>query len=146
MADKFDLLNAIAREARQINAEFHRMAREAYQFARAEYADPRYEAFRDSDAGKAWKQRKLVECNHRCPICTRLINDRNSNIDHKHPRRYYPWLAWDIDNLWVICRTCNEDKADLLWDVYLVRIKARFGQAAIDRIAKYAPPATVDRE
>jgi hypothetical protein len=146
MTDKLDILNAIAREARQINSEFHKIAKEAYQFTRSQYADPKYEAFRDSEAGTAWRQQKLTECNYRCPICTKSINAHNSNIDHKHPRRYYPWLAWDVNNLWVICRTCNESKADMHWSVYFTTIKARFGQAAVDRVLKYAPLATVDDE
>lgn len=144
MADNLDSLNAIAREARQINSEFHRIAKEAYLFTRSQYADPKYEAFRDSDEGRAWKQQRLAECNHRCPICTKSINDYNANIDHKHPRRYYPWLAWDVSNLWVICRTCNERKGDMHWNAYLAAIKTRFGQTAVDRILKYAPPATID--
>lgn len=146
MADKLDILNAIAREARQINSEFHRIAKDAYQFARSEYADPKYKAFRDSAEGKAWKQQKLLECRHRCPICNKSINDFNSNIDHKHPRRYYPWLAWDIDNLWVICKTCNESKGAMQWDVYLEMVERCYGQAAIARIMKYAPPSAGNNE
>lgn len=144
MTDKFDKLNAIAHEAQRINSEFHRTAREAYQFAREEYADPKYEAFRDSEEGKAWKQRKLAECNSRCAICNKIINNFNSNIDHKHPRRYYPWLAWDISNLWVICVNCNTSKGDMQWDAYLAVIKTRFGQSTVDRVLKHAPPAKVD--
>lgn len=146
MADKLDQITAIAREAGRANSEFHRIAREAYQFARSQYADLKYEAFRDSEEGRVWKQQRLTECNHRCPVCIRLINDRNSNIDHKHPRRYYPWLAWDVSNLWVICKTCNKNKGHMLWSDYLAATRTRFGQAAVDRILKYAPSATVDEE
>lgn len=135
MLDKID---TIAQEAKRVNDEFHKSARDAYQFAREQYADPKYEAFRDSVAGKAWKKQKLTECNNRCPECNKLINDRNSNIDHKHPRRYYPWLAWDVNNLWVICKDCNLNKSDKQWDEYLNSVKIYRGQAAVNRILKYA--------
>lgn len=139
MLDKID---AISLSAKRVNDEFHRSAREAYQFARKQYADPKYETFRDSDEGKAWKEQKLVECKYRCPECNKLINDNNSNIDHKHSRRYYPWLAWDVSNLWVICRDCNKNKSDMGWDEYLYAVKVYRGQAAVNRILKHAFSAT----
>ena len=139
MLDKID---AIAFEAKQINNEFHKLAREAYQFARKQHAEPKYEAFRDSDEGRTWKKQKLAECNYRCPECNKLINGNNSNIDHKYPRRHYPWLAWDVRNLWVICRDCNRNKSDMRWDEYIHAVKVYRGQAAVNRIFKHAPSAT----
>jgi 5-methylcytosine-specific restriction endonuclease McrA len=139
MLDKID---ALALEAQRINDKFHRLARTTYQFTRKQYADPKYEAFRDSDEGRAWKKQKLAECNNRCPECHKLISDNNSNIDHKHPRRYHPWLAWDVNNLWVMCRDCNLNKSDMEWDEYLYAVKIYRGQAAVNRILKYAPSAS----
>ena len=140
MLDKID---AIAIEIQQINNEFHSIAKDAYQFARKHHADPKYEAFRNSDEGRAWKKQKLAECNSRCPECNKIINDNNSNIDHKHPRRHYPWLAWDVNNLWILCRDCNQNKSDRKWDEYLHAVKVYRGSAAANRILKYASFATV---
>ena len=140
----FEEIEAIAREAQRINTEFHKNAKKAYQLARSQHADPKYEAFRNSDEGRNWKKQKLITCNHRCPECNKLINENNSNIDHKHPRRHYPWLAWDINNFWILCRDCNTNKTDKEWDEYLNAVKVYRGQAAVDRILKYAPTATLN--
>lgn len=139
-----DPLEALIREAQRINREFHRVARETYKYTRQHHADPKYEAFRDSEEGKAWKKKKLIELNYRCPECNKLLNDNNSSIDHKHPRRYYPWLAWDLSNLWVMCRSCNKDKSDKLWNDYLESVRAHRGTVAAARVLKYAPPAQPD--
>lgn len=136
-----DDLEVILRRIRRVNQQFHQTARTAYEFTRKEYADPKYEAFRDSEAGRQWKAQKLAECQYRCPECNKSINDYNSNIDHKHPRRYYPWLAWNLDNLWVICKDCNTNKSDQPWDDYLQAVRQNRGQAAVNRILRYAPPA-----
>lgn len=136
-------IDAIALEAKRINDDFHQNARVAYQFARKQYVDPKYEAFRDSDKGRTWKKQKLVDCNNRCPECNKLITNSNSSIDHKHPRRHYPWLAWDVSNLWVMCRDCNNNKSDMKWREYLIKVKVNRGQTAVDRILKHAPSATI---
>lgn len=143
MSAALDEIEAIAREATRINHNFHQIAREAYQFARKNHADPKYNAFRDSDLGRSWKQRKLAECDRYCPECRKPINENNSDIDHKHPRRHYPWLAWDVDNLWVLCKECNQNKGDKQWEEYLNAVKLYRGQAAVNRILKHAPPATL---
>lgn len=142
----FDDIDAIAREAKRINDQFHRVARKAYQFARSEYADPKYEAFRDSEAGRAWKQQKLAECHYRCPECDRTMSVYTASIDHKHPRRHYPWLAWEISNLWILCKACNKAKADMEWNDYLAKVKAQRGQTSVNHILKYAPPCEVNTE
>lgn len=137
-----DELEPLFYRIQHINRKFHHTAREAYEFARQHHADPKYEAFRDSEAGRKWKAQKLAECNYRCPECNKLLNDFNSSIDHKHPRRHYPWLAWDISNLWVLCKVCNRNKSDRQWDDYLEIVKRDRGHIAFKRILKYAPPAT----
>jgi hypothetical protein len=145
MMDKMDKINAIASEAQRINHRFHKTAKTAYEFARKNYADPKYEVFRTSDKGRAWKKHQLAQYNHRCPECYKPINGSNANIDHKHPRRYYPWMAWDINNLWILCIECNEAKSDMEWGSYLATVRKKRGQAVVDRILKYAPPASPDR-
>ncbi|WNZ24615.1 HNH endonuclease [Leptolyngbya sp. NK1-12] len=54
-----------------------------------------------------------------CPICgERFSNQGGRTIDHKLPRAQYPWLSLDFRNLWVICRPCNQEKADMHWYEY----------------------------
>lgn len=39
-------------------------------------------------------------------------NRSNSNVDHIKCRKYYPYLALDIDNLQVLCGSCNKIKCN----------------------------------
>lgn len=142
--NQFEELDAIARKAYQTNQTFQKISKEAYQLARASHADPKYEAFRDSPEGLAWKQEQIKQYGHRCPECSKVINGRNANIDHKYPRRLYPWLAWEVENLWVMCRDCNKAKGHLEWDEYLAKVKQQRGDAALRRVIKFAPELAIE--
>ena len=48
-----------------------------------------------------------------CPLCEQLFSQHGGkSIDHKLPRSQYPWLSMEFNNLWVICRDCNIEKAE----------------------------------
>ncbi|MGB7441149.1 MAG: hypothetical protein WA919_08790 [Coleofasciculaceae cyanobacterium] len=34
------------------------------------------------------------------------------------PCSQYPWLSLDFNNLWVICRSCHREKAEMHWYEY----------------------------
>ncbi|UKO96665.1 HNH endonuclease [Nostoc sp. UHCC 0870] len=54
-----------------------------------------------------------------CPICEQHYSVKGGkSIDHKLPRSQYPWLSMDFQNLWVICRSCNQEKSDMNWYEY----------------------------
>ncbi len=54
-----------------------------------------------------------------CPICSEHYSDRGGKtIDHKLPRSQYPWLSLEWQNLWVICRECNQQKGEKHWYEY----------------------------
>ncbi len=139
----FEDLEAIARKIHAANQSFQQTAKDAYLYTRQHHADPKYEAFRTSDEGRVWKAQKLKEYGHRCPECNGLMNDNNATIDHKYPRRYYPWLAWEVDNFWLLCRRCNRAKSDKEWSVYLAEVQERRGAVVVQRILSYAPALTV---
>ena len=65
---------------------------------------------------KAWV---LDNSDQHCPICEhRFSRDNGRTIDHKLPRSQYPWLSMTFENLWVICRDCNVEKAEMHWYQY----------------------------
>jgi 5-methylcytosine-specific restriction endonuclease McrA len=99
----------------------------------------RYLEFRDSSEGKQWKQQFLVQCGYQCLECGQSLISSVSQIDHKHPRSRYHYLAWDPDNLWVICKSCNTDKGNMEWDDYVRGVKERRGYVAWQRVLKYSP-------
>lgn len=54
-----------------------------------------------------------------CPICESKFSECGGRtIDHKLPRSQYPWLSMEFKNLWVICRPCNQEKAEMHWFEY----------------------------
>ncbi|MGB5959367.1 MAG: HNH endonuclease signature motif containing protein [Coleofasciculaceae cyanobacterium] len=54
-----------------------------------------------------------------CPICEAKFSECGGRtIDHKLPRAQYPWLSMEFKNLWVICRACNQEKAEKNWFEY----------------------------
>jgi 5-methylcytosine-specific restriction endonuclease McrA len=54
-----------------------------------------------------------------CPICgDRYHLKGGKTIDHKLPRSQYPWLSMEFNNFWVICQSCNKEKAEMHWYEY----------------------------
>lgn len=51
----------------------------------------------------------------RCQCCgASPANGAVMNVDHIKPRRLFPWLALDLNNLQVLCGECNHGKGN--WD------------------------------
>jgi 5-methylcytosine-specific restriction endonuclease McrA len=75
----------------------------------------------DYECGTTSESRDWVN-NHsdqHCPICEEpFFRKGGKTIDHKLPRAQYPWLAMEFQNFWVICQTCNREKAEMHWYEY----------------------------
>ena len=69
-------------------------------------------------ASYAWRRLRmqaLVASDGKCECCGRSKADGvKLQVDHIKPRRNYPELAWDINNLQVLCNECNHGKGN--WD------------------------------
>jgi len=98
-----------------------------------------YSNWASSTEGRQWKLKQIKQCGNRCPECNKVINENNSTIDHKHPRAKYPWLAWNISNLWVLCKQCNKNKSDKKWEEYVNAVKIYRGKSAFNRVKKHTP-------
>lgn len=49
----------------------------------------------------------------KCMKCAYVPKDlRKINVDHIKPRKYFPELALDFDNLQVLCTRCNKEKGN----------------------------------
>jgi len=75
----------------------------------------------DSECGSTPESKQWVKDNSdwHCPICgERFANRDGRTIDHKLPRAQYPWLSLEFQNLWVICRICNQEKGEMHWYEY----------------------------
>ena len=64
----------------------------------------------------AWKElrRKVIQTyGARCMKCAATpSNPKQINVDHIKPRKYYPHLALEFDNLQVLCCACNKQKGN----------------------------------
>ena len=47
-----------------------------------------------------------------CMACKREPKRRSVNVDHIKPRKLFPELALDFDNLQVLCGRCNKSKGN----------------------------------
>ncbi len=75
----------------------------------------------DSSCGTTQESKDWARDNSdwNCPICdARFADCGGRTIDHKLPRSQYPWMSLDFRNLWVICRSCNEEKGEKHWFEY----------------------------
>lgn len=58
----------------------------------------------------------ITKYGSRCQCCGATPNDGiRINVDHIKPRRKYPHLALDLDNLQILCEECNHGKGN--WDM-----------------------------
>ncbi|MBD2663347.1 hypothetical protein B6N60_03224 [Richelia sinica FACHB-800] len=75
----------------------------------------------DAECGTTEESKEWVRKNSDwyCPICGYKYSERGGKtIDHKLPRSQYPWLSMEFNNLWVICRDCNQEKGEMHWYEY----------------------------
>lgn len=71
--------------------------------------------FLESYEWRKLRYRALIRYGRRCQCCGRSPTDGvQLNVDHIKPRRKYPELALNIDNLQVLCHECNHGKGN--WD------------------------------
>jgi 5-methylcytosine-specific restriction endonuclease McrA len=47
-----------------------------------------------------------------CMKCGTWCESRRLNVDHIKPRKYYPHLSLDLNNLQVLCGRCNQEKGN----------------------------------
>ena len=64
----------------------------------------------------SWRQLRLIaleKYGNKCCKCGRVGSPKYPmNVDHIKPRKYYPELAMDIDNLQPLCGRCNKEKGN----------------------------------
>lgn len=59
------------------------------------------------------KKRVYAVYGYRCMKCGTLPKyKQHSNVDHIKPRKYYPELALEFDNMQVLCGRCNKEKGN----------------------------------
>lgn len=72
-----------------------------------------FERWRDSEEGKSWKAAEFQKVKGVCAGCKNtyfIVN--NFEIDHKMPLSKFPELAMEINNLQILCSTCNRCKGN----------------------------------
>ena len=45
-------------------------------------------------------------------MCCGKVPDHGINVDHIKPRKFFPELALDFDNLQILCGRCNKAKGN----------------------------------
>ena len=61
---------------------------------------------------KEWKNLKKEAAKKYGEICLKCGSNNCINFDHVKPRKYYPELALDINNIQPLCAKCNKNKGN----------------------------------
>ena len=78
--------------------------------------DPTSNGFLESKAWKRLRYMALQKYGAQCMCCGATpASGSVMNVDHIRPRRLFPQLALDLNNLQVLCGLCNEAKGN--WDM-----------------------------
>lgn len=72
----------------------------------------RFNAWRNSPEGKAWKKKQYVKQEGICPICSRSLILKDAQIDHIKPLSAYPDLVTTTSNLQLVHADCNQKKSN----------------------------------
>lgn len=77
--------------------------------------DVKSDGFLDTYAWRVVRMKVLIRDGRRCACCGATpATGAVMNVDHIKPRRLYPELALDENNLQVLCHECNHGKGN--WD------------------------------
>ncbi|MCF7697982.1 retron system putative HNH endonuclease [Loktanella sp. M215] len=52
------------------------------------------------------------EFDHKCAFCECHLGNEGG-VDHFRPKSLYPWLSYEWENLFYVCRNCNNKKSNL---------------------------------
>ena len=72
------------------------------------------EDFLDSYEWRKLRMQAIKKYGNKCMCCGSEPPDVVINVDHIKPRKKYPELALDINNLQILCNPCNHGKGN--WD------------------------------
>ncbi|MEI6380015.1 MAG: HNH endonuclease signature motif containing protein [Cyanobacteriota bacterium ELA615] len=85
--------------------------------------------------GPKGKQMRRSRHDWDCPVCKQTMNyythpddPSHPTLDHKHPKLLAKHLVFDENNLWVICRHCNQEKKGYSWAAYEYFIEYTYGK------------------
>lgn len=67
----------------------------------------------DTDEWRLLRKRVLSTYGYRCMCCGAEPKDRRKiNVDHIKPRKLFPELTYEFENLQVLCGRCNKAKGN----------------------------------
>jgi 5-methylcytosine-specific restriction endonuclease McrA len=76
-----------------------------------------YYDFLDSPEWKSLRRKVIIRYGRKCMKCKTTPKDpKRTHVDHIKPRRYFPELALEFDNLQVLCCRCNRFKGNKVAD------------------------------
>jgi 5-methylcytosine-specific restriction endonuclease McrA len=113
----------ILKRLRELDAKYCKVAERGHARRLAEEAKERAEQLErsaDSEflAGYEWRKVRMEALLKYGPVCqccgATPKTGARMNVDHIKPRKHFPLLALDIDNLQILCDDCNHGKGN--WD------------------------------
>jgi 5-methylcytosine-specific restriction endonuclease McrA len=77
-------------------------------------AKQKYDAFYQSRQWRELRYQAFLKYGKRCHCCQAIELNVRLHVDHIKPRSKYPELELDIENLQILCESCNVGKG--AWD------------------------------
>ena len=110
------------RAKRELRKQNRHIKREVTNFVAEKHADDM--AFNKSEAfisSFKWRQLRMEAFKlygRKCLCCGNFPPHTVLNVDHIKPRKHFPELALDINNLQVLCGECNHGKGNKVGGFY----------------------------
>lgn len=105
-----DIIKQIKQAKKTVNQLDYRLEL-LYQNQWAEKVTNGYEVWRFQENGGIKLVKEQLEIlNYQCPVCATKLTEESATIDHLKPKFKYLGKAISIDNMLVLCRSCNGGK------------------------------------
>ncbi len=99
----------LQKKSRQLNYQLETL----YQTQKAEKVTNGYEKWRyEKEGGLKLVKEQFKILNYKCPICLDSLSETSATIDHLLPKSKYLGQAMRINNMLIMCHSCNACKKD----------------------------------
>jgi len=90
----------------------------------------------DSEGGIKLVREQLQIFGNKCPICHEKLTEKSATIDHLRPKSKYLGEAISIDNMLIMCHSCNSAKKDKNIKDWYKNLPEEWQKRILDAIAQ----------
>ncbi len=76
----------------------------------------------DPEGGLKLVREQLEKLDYKCPVCQDSLTEKSATIDHLHPKSKYLGAAVDLNNMLIMCHSCNSAKNNQEFEVWYLKL------------------------